>query len=198
MFKKLLLTTALLVSSTFGGHEYVDPDCSTILANRSDTLTADENGVVINIEGEDPLVIHRITKSEASDIPKDFRTLDAARAVYFKEALYISMLHIQLNSLVAPRNGVTPEQDAALLSQLFWSRVSLFTQTLQAMQECPELNKDESSDLLALHLKNLTAFTENHDSADTSFFSQGHYEDLNQLMNEFSETIGYLSSAKNQ
>lgn len=51
MFKKLLLTTSLLVSSTFGGPEYVDPDFSTILANRSDALKADKNGVVINIGG---------------------------------------------------------------------------------------------------------------------------------------------------
>ncbi len=198
MFKKLLLTTSLLVSSTFGGHEYVDPDFSTLLTNRSDVLTADENGVVINIEGEDPLVIHRITKSEASDIPKDFNVLADAREVYFNEALYVQLICIELKADSTPRNGVTPEQDAALLSQLFWNRVSLFTQTLQSMQECPELKTDESAHLLALHLKNLTAFTEKHDSADTSVFSQGHYEDLNQLMNEFSETIGYVSSAKNQ
>lgn len=188
----------MFLSSTFGGLAYADPDFSTVLANRSEALTVDENGVVININGEDPIVIHRITESEASNIPKDFGTLDAARAVYFKEALSVSILHIQLNSFVAPRNGVTPEQDATLLSQVFWSRVSLFNQTLQAIQQCPELKKDESSDLLALHQKNLTAFLKKHDPSDTSVFSSEHYEDLNQLMDEFSETIGYVSSTKNQ
>lgn len=110
----------------------------------------------------------------------------------------MQLICIELTADSTPRNGVIPEQDAAFLSQLFWSRVLLFTETLKAMQQCPESKTDESPDLLAQYLENLTAFTKNHDPANASVFSRGHYEDLNQLMNEFSETIGYVHSTKNQ
>ncbi|MDP3936065.1 MAG: hypothetical protein Q8Q56_03675, partial [Alphaproteobacteria bacterium] len=118
MLKKLLLTAALL-SSTYGAAtDYVDPDFS-LLANRSETLVIDEEGVVIHPDAPKPSKLRRLTQSEVSTIlsSDDCKVLSAAAASYFSDIFSAVIIRIILKADTTSHNGVSEAQDATFLSQ---------------------------------------------------------------------------------
>lgn len=191
MLKKLLLTAALL-SSTFGAHEYLDPDFS-ILKNRSEALHVDETGVAIDIGQSKLWILSRLTESDMTSISASstLEELSNARGAYLSNIIYIKTIHTILNAATTPHNGVSKTQDAALLSQLFWNRVSFLKKTLEAMLLSPQLLIDDSTGIIKKHQENLTTFSAKYDPADTTPFIYGNHEKLEQLVDEFTATYGF-------
>jgi hypothetical protein len=185
MLKKLLLTAALL-SSTYGGLEYFDPDFSQ-LAGRSDDVVINERGVVINPEESKPSVLRRLTKAEISEVlsSNDFNVFCESELDCIRDIWNVRLIYIILIGDCTPGNGYSKEQDAAFLSHLFWSRVELLEQLVQVMLLSPQIITDDPAGTLKQQQEKLTAFSKRYDHTDITPFIKGHWEDANQLMDEF-------------
>jgi hypothetical protein len=189
MLKKLLLTVALL-SSTYGSNTHlVDPDFS-ILANRADWLVVNGNEVVINCIELEPNVLHRFTQSHVFDAlnSNDIDILLNTMDHYTKEIWCVQWIHICLTSDTTGRWGVTPEQDAVLLSQVFWNRVAAMVQTLKAIVDLPTEVMDAESIVYfnQLYVK-LINFSETHSHSDTSSFATSYRINTLPLIDAFAK-----------
>lgn len=201
MLKRLLLTAALLPSTYGATTEYFDPDFS-LLANRSEELVVNENGATINPGTPDSCVLRRLTQADVSKVfsSDDFDVLADARSSYNKDIGSIQLLYIVLTADSTPRNGYSKAQEAEFLSQLFWKRVSLFEQTLQIMIDLSSTTKIAPPSILKQHQAKLAAFSMAHNQADTTLFTKGHYQELEKLMDEFTETCNpqHLTSSTDE
>jgi hypothetical protein len=191
MFKKLLLTVALL-STSYGSADFFDPDFSG-LSNRSENFVMDESGVVIYCGEENTFVLHRLTQAEVADVlnSKDCNVLMKARTTYNQDILHLLPIYMTLNADITPRNGISPAKDAEFLSTLFWNRVSLFEQTLEKMLSLPTtVTTDESFTILKSHYDKLMQFSATHDRTDLTPFETGNLKQLTELIDAFAATYG--------
>ena len=99
------------------------------------------------------------------------------------------MIYTTLTSDLTLHNGYSKEQDAAFLSRLFWSRVSLLEQLVQVMLLSPQIITDDPTGTLKQHYEKLTAFCERYDQTDATPFIKGHHKEQQQLMDEFVATL---------
>jgi hypothetical protein len=96
--------------------------------------------------------------------------------LYTKEIWRVQWIHISLTAEATGRWGVTPEQDAVLLSQVFCKRVAAMAQTLKAMIDVPaEVMDAESFIYFNQRYAKLTNFSAAYDHADTSSFTTARY-----------------------
>ncbi|QOL19692.1 hypothetical protein [Candidatus Bodocaedibacter vickermanii] len=197
MLRKLLLTAALL-SPTYGADadtKYFDPDFA-LLANRSAMLEVGTNCVVIDPGTPESCVLRRLTQAEVSDIlnSNDFDLLFNTLEESHENIRIIYMIYIALTADSTPNNGISKALDDAFLCQLFWSRVSLTEQLLQAMLLSPRITTDDPTGVLKEHQKKLAVFSKKYDHTDTKLFAKGHYERLTLLIKEVGETSNVQQS----
>ncbi|QOL19690.1 hypothetical protein [Candidatus Bodocaedibacter vickermanii] len=186
MWKKLLLTTALLSSIYGADTQYFDPEFS-LLANRSETLVVNENGVVVNPDTSRPCILRRLTQAEVSKALNfnDFDVLSEAQSSCVRDMWSINLICIILTSDCTLNNGISKALDYELLRRLFWSRVELFEQLVQKMLLSPHIITEDPTGILKEQQKKIAAFSARHDHSDTTPFTKGHFEKRMRLMDEF-------------